>query len=156
MPWAHHEPLDFPTRRNIVNGFIEKFIQKQDFTFGIFSKKEMRCIGSTGLHTRLTTSEREIGYWIHAAYEGKGYITEAVTALTKVGFEIENLTALEIHCQKDNVKSLKVPEKLGYHKLENVNSPILFWRLELNLYSNISQYKNFALRSYDAKGKRLL
>ncbi|MEM9260777.1 MAG: GNAT family protein, partial [Bacteroidota bacterium] len=45
---------------------------------------------------------------------GKGYATEAVMALTKVGFEIEMLERIEIHCHPNNLRSLNIPRKLGY------------------------------------------
>lgn len=156
MPWTDNEPLDFPTRRNIVNGFIEKFIQKQDFTFGIFSKKEKKYLGSTGLHTRLGENEREIGYWIRADYIRNGYATEVTAALTKIGFEVEGLSAIEIHCHRNNINSSKIPEKLGYYRVNDIDSEILFWRLEQNQYVNIPNFKDFPLRAYDSKSQRLL
>jgi len=156
MPWASQEPLDFPTRRNIIHGFIEKFKQNQDFTFGIFSKKEKKCIGSTGLHTRLSSNEREIGYWLHVDYVSQGYITEAVSALSKVAFEVEKIAALEIHCHKDNWRSSLVPQRLGYLKIEKDNTAIDIWRLEQYQYLNNATIKNIDVRAYNAKGIRLL
>jgi RimJ/RimL family protein N-acetyltransferase len=156
MPWIENEPLDFPSRRNIVNGFIEKFNQKQDFTFGIFSKKHKKCIGSTGLHTRLGEREREIGYWIHTDYLKNGYATEAVAALTKVAFEVEGLSAVEIHCHRNNITSAKIPQKLGYQRVNDVNSEILYWRIEQCHYATIPAFKDLVLRAYDSKSQRLL
>ena len=45
-------------------------------------------LGGMGLHTRVGPRAREIGYWIRKDAEGRGYVTEAVAALTRVGFEV--------------------------------------------------------------------
>ena len=57
---------------------------------------------------------REIGYWINANFLKQGYATEAVKALIKVGFEIEQLDRIEIRCAPDNLPSQGIPKKLGF------------------------------------------
>ena len=71
-------------------------------------------LGGTGLHPRGGEGAREIGYWVRADQINKGYATEAAAALTRVGFEIEKLRRMGIHCDVDNVRSAAVPPKLGY------------------------------------------
>ena len=71
-------------------------------------------LGGTGLHPRGGEGAREIGYWIRADQVNKGYATEVAAALTRVGFEIEKLRRMGIHCDVDNVRSAAVPPKLGY------------------------------------------
>jgi RimJ/RimL family protein N-acetyltransferase len=56
----------------------------------------------------------EIGYWIRDAAAGRGFATEASRALTAVGFGLEGIERIEIHCATDNAASRRVPEKLGY------------------------------------------
>ncbi|WP_445383070.1 GNAT family N-acetyltransferase [Robiginitalea sp. IMCC43444] len=114
MPWAAQEPSSLKAKRDLLKKFREEFESGIDYTFGIFNKKEDRVLGGTGLHTRLGENEREIGYWIHAEFLNQGLATEAAGALTKVGFEYEKLERIEIHCDPLNVRSRKVPEKLGY------------------------------------------
>lgn len=114
MPWAKHEPETLQKKIAQIRKWRGQFDLGEDYTFGIFDKEERTLVGSTGLHTRLGKGAREIGYWIHVDYLRSGYATEAVTALTKVGFEIERLDRIEIHCSPDNTRSLAIPEKLGY------------------------------------------
>jgi RimJ/RimL family protein N-acetyltransferase len=45
---------------------------------------------------------------------GRGLATELSAALTRVGFEIERVHRMEIHCDPANVRSAAVPRKLGY------------------------------------------
>jgi ribosomal-protein-serine acetyltransferase len=55
-----------------------------------------------------------IGYWIHKDFEGQGYMTETVNALTRYAFEVFKVNRLEIRCDSRNTKSLSVTKKLGF------------------------------------------
>lgn len=114
MPWAKHEPQNLEAKTARLRMYRGQFDLGIDYTFGIFNKTEAELIGSTGLHTRAGENAREIGYWISANHINKGYATEATKALTIVGFEVEALDRIEIHCDPNNVNSLNVPRKLGY------------------------------------------
>jgi RimJ/RimL family protein N-acetyltransferase len=114
MPWAKREPEDLDAKVNQLRSWRGKFDLGQDYTFGIFDKMESELIGSTGLHATLDKNEREIGYWINTKYINQGFALETVSALTKVGFEIEQLSRIEIRCVPDNVRSQNIPKKLGY------------------------------------------
>jgi len=57
----------------------------------------------------------ETGYWIRKKYSGKGLITEAVNALTRYALNQLGVKRIEIRCDKNNVQSKKIPERLGYH-----------------------------------------
>lgn len=114
MPWAHDEPESLEKKTDRLRKYRGQFDLGIDYIFGIFSKKEDTLIGSTGLHTRGGENAREIGYWVNANYIGRGYALETVKALTKVGFEIEGLDRIEIHCASNNERSRNVPLKAGY------------------------------------------
>lgn len=114
MPWAKNEPEDLETKINRLREFRGNFDLGKDYTFGIFNKENNDLVGSTGLHPRVGNNAMEIGYWISAKYINQGLALEAVSALTKVGFEIENLSRIEIHCAPDNIRSQNIPKKLGY------------------------------------------
>lgn len=114
MPWAKFEPETLEKKIERLRNYRGQFDLGQDFIYGIFDIEETVLIGSTGLHTRVRGNAREIGYWISKEYAGQGYATEITLALTKVGFEIEGLDRIEIHCAEDNIPSRKIPQKLGY------------------------------------------
>ncbi len=114
MPWAHHEPENLAAKTARLRKYRGQFDLGFDYVFGIFNKDETVQIGSTGLHARAEEGAREIGYWISADHINKGYATEAAKALTIVGFEVEELDRIEIHCAPNNAASLNVPKKLGY------------------------------------------
>lgn len=114
MPWAKHEPEPLAAKVERLRTFRGQFDLGRDYAFGIFNKAEDELIGSTGLHTRTGQQSREIGYWISAKHLKKGYALEAAKALTKIGFEIEQLERIEIRCATNNVRSQKIPKKLAY------------------------------------------
>jgi len=114
MPWAANEPTDLDTKIGLLRRFRGQFDLGQDFVYGIFDRDETEALGGTGLHTRLGTDAREIGYWVRADRINQGIAAETAAALTRVVFEIDRLDRVEIHCDADNVRSAAVPRKLGF------------------------------------------
>jgi RimJ/RimL family protein N-acetyltransferase len=114
LPWARSEPQSVEVKLELLRQFRGKFDLGQDFIYGIFDRTEQELLGGCGLHTRAGPDAREIGYWIAAGQSGKGYATEATAALTRVGFEVEHLQRIEIHCDPSNLRSAAIPRKLGF------------------------------------------
>lgn len=115
MPWAWHEPTALEAKVQFLRTVRGKFDLGQDFVYGVFDAGETRVLGGAGLHTRLGEGAREIGYWIRADQINQGLATELAGALTRVGFELEGLDRIEIHCDPANTRSAAVPRKLGYN-----------------------------------------
>src|SRR4051794_89051 len=88
MPWASSEPEDIQVKIERLRTFRGKFDLNQGLIYGIFNEDQTRVLGGTGLHTRLESDAREIGYWIHKDFINQGLATEISAALTKVAFEV--------------------------------------------------------------------
>lgn len=114
MPWTKDEPQTLAQKVIRVQKFQKQFEEGEDYVLGIFNKEETELIGSTGFHTRIEETAREIGYWVNVNHIKKGIATEIVAAVTKVAFEVENLLRLEIRCDKNNLGSVRVAEKAGF------------------------------------------
>lgn len=56
----------------------------------------------------------EIGYGISEKYQGQGYATEAVKAVTSWALKQPNVTAIEAETELENKASLRVLEKSGF------------------------------------------
>ena len=56
----------------------------------------------------------EIGYWCRKKFQNQGYITESTMAITAFGFHQLNAERIEIRCDSKNVRSQKIPLKLGF------------------------------------------
>jgi len=156
MPWAKQEPETVSQKAERLQTFREEFENGIDFAFGIFSRDEEVLIGSTGLHTRIGPNEREIGYWIHADHVRKGYAVEAVSALCKVGFEVEGHERIEIHCSIHNIESQGIPRKLGFQHVLTDKTPQyeegeMIWALTKEAYTE-SNMVSTKLEAFDAKG----
>lgn len=81
---------------------------------GIFV--EGRLVGGIGLHRDPSRVCGEIGYWIAAAFEGRGLVTAACRALIDHGFRELGLHRIEIEAAPGNERSRRVPERLGFRR----------------------------------------
>ncbi|TDQ07114.1 GNAT family N-acetyltransferase [Pedobacter metabolipauper] len=154
MPWATDTPenLDFNVER--IRMFRGKFDTGLDYVYGVFDKTNTQLLGSCGLHTRAGDGAREIGYWIGESHVNNGYATEVVAALTKVGFEIEQLLKVEIHCDPENSRSLKIPKKLGFQLNEDRINGNTVWVLWKEDYQDHLIHKT-TLRALDFIGREI-
>jgi RimJ/RimL family protein N-acetyltransferase len=55
-----------------------------------------------------------IGYWIRPSAEGFGYVTEAVGLVVDFAPAALEAQRLEIACDPDNVRSMAIPQRLGF------------------------------------------
>ena len=91
------------------------FLARKDMPFLIFDRTSAKLLGATGLHrTVWETPKTEIGYWCRTSAAGKGYITEAVSALTTYAFEHLHAVRLEIVTDEENAASRRVAERCGF------------------------------------------
>lgn len=92
----------------------EKWRKAEQFFYSIFEKSSNRYMGNIGVHTINWAHDCcEIGYWIHGDFEGHGYVSEAVTALTSCCYK-KGFHRLEIRCQPENVRSIAVAKRCGF------------------------------------------
>lgn len=165
MPWAYNEPQTLEEKVALLRGFRGQFDKDEDFVYAIFDREESRVLGGSGLHTRIGEHAREIGYWIRADAEGNGYVTEAVAALTRVGFELEGLERIEIRVEPANARSRRIPERLGYaeeatlrgrvRNAQNEPRDVIVYSLFSDAYPE-SPSARAELEAFDAAGTKLL
>jgi RimJ/RimL family protein N-acetyltransferase len=156
MPWAAAEPTTLAEKRALLESFARMFDRGEDFIYGIFDRGERRVVGGTGLHPRLTGDAREIGYWIRADAIGRGLATESTAALTRIGFEVDTLERMEIHCDPANVRSAAIPRRLGYTQAdERDGQGHDVFRLDRPDYPG-SPGAAVGVQAFDRQGERLL
>jgi RimJ/RimL family protein N-acetyltransferase len=96
------------------------FITRKALRYLVFCKGTNQFIGSTGFHNiDWVIPKFEIGYWIDTRMSGKGYMREAVERLTELALNDLNGKRVEIRCERENMKSRRIPEQLGY-ELEGI------------------------------------
>ncbi|NDV58415.1 GNAT family N-acetyltransferase [Bacteroides sp. 519] len=109
--WEAHKSIE-ETREVMKTVFLN-----QESVFGIVLKETGKLFGTIGLITdpkRKNEKVRMIGYAIGEDYWGKGYMTEAVTALLRFGFEELNLDLISAYCYSYNEGSKNVLKKCGF------------------------------------------
>lgn len=116
-PWLGFvldDPSPTDTEINTLESHI-LFLKRENLRYLIFDKETDEFIGSTGFHNiEWDMPKMEIGYWVSTMHSGKGYIMEAVSALTDLALNSFGCRRVEILCDAENLKSRAVPEKLGY------------------------------------------
>ena len=165
MPWAHDEPQTVAEKVALIRTFRGRFDLGEDFGYAILDRAESRVLGGSGLHARVGPGAREIGYWIRPDAEGRGYVTEAVAALTRVGFEVDRLERIEIRCDPANTRSAAVPRRLGYEheatlrrRVDDADGrlrDVMLFTLFADAYA-ASPAARAVLTAYDAAGGRIL
>jgi ribosomal-protein-serine acetyltransferase len=112
LPWVVDGYSIESTRRFLADCEREN-AAKASLTTVIWSKGEI-C-GAIGLH-RIEMRHRStsIGYWIDAACEGQGIVTNACRAIVDEGFRSYGLHRIEIRCATGNRRSGAIPQRLGF------------------------------------------
>ncbi|MDR0283893.1 MAG: GNAT family N-acetyltransferase [Propionibacteriaceae bacterium] len=86
-----------------------------DERISCFLTLDGRIIGAVGLPCIDRPARwAEIGYWIAAECEGRGYVTAAVRNLESLCFGELGLERVQITADTTNTRSRAVPERLGY------------------------------------------
>jgi len=87
----------------------------REIPFGLFLKGTNTLVGRSDIHNiDWSVPKCEVGYWVRARFARKGYITEAVAAITTYAFDVLGARRVEIRCDARNARSAGVPRRLGF------------------------------------------
>jgi RimJ/RimL family protein N-acetyltransferase len=162
MPWAIDEPSSAEVIAERVTRFRVEFLAGRDWTYAIFAREGRRILGGTGLHPRRGPGVLEIGYWLRVDETGRGYMTEAVSALTRCAFHLHHVDAVEIRCDPGNAASARIPERLGFRLRERVPGDAttpnggprdtLVWELRATDHDALAQLQGRPILALDVDG----
>lgn len=114
MPWAKNiasveENEEFALRS------LARFILREELNYVVFERASGEHAGMTGFHhIDWSVPCFEMGYWLRTRFEGQGYMTEAVNALTRFAFDTLQAERIEIRCDVQNSRSAAVAQRAGY------------------------------------------
>jgi RimJ/RimL family protein N-acetyltransferase len=119
MPWAtddyNEQGAEEWCRKSAAN-----FLSRAQLQFLIFLKNQMRHVGTMGAFDfQWDVPSCEIGYWLSSDHTGRGYMTEAVHALTEMLRRQIKVRRVQIRCDAENARSRRVSELAGF-QLEGI------------------------------------
>ena len=113
IPFMSEEPRSLTGTTNWLRELRAAFDRSENFRFGVFDKQG-QLVGENMLLRRAGHNALEIGYLTHIGFDGRGYATEASSALIRIAFEVYRARRIEIHHAADNQASGTIPERLGF------------------------------------------
>ena len=141
MPWVAFEPTTLTEREQLIDRWLREWDEGVQYNFGLFEGS--RVVGGAGLMRRIAEDGLEIGYWVHHEFTRRGYATRAAAALTTAGLRLPEVTHVEIHHDKANAHSGRVPRRLGYalvsEEPDEISAPgesgvSCVWRMDRNCW----------------------
>jgi ribosomal-protein-alanine N-acetyltransferase len=126
--------------KDMIKLLDEFSLDNKAIRFSIIEMKSNEIIGSCGFNSLDFENEKaEIGYDIARAFWGRGYASEAISALLDYAFSTLKLNRIEAKVEPENVNSVKVLQKLNFmfegtlRRYERVNGKFI----DLNMYSKL-------------------
>ncbi|MEX5938151.1 GNAT family N-acetyltransferase [Mammaliicoccus sciuri] len=99
--------------QEFIKSALKQFSENDGFHCGIWYNNKL--VGVIGLHYINWLNEKtSIGYYIDETYQNLGIITECTKFLIAYCFEELKLNRIEIQTSTKNIKSQKIPQKLGF------------------------------------------
>ena len=93
----------------------EVMVSKQEYTFTIKDKITKNIAGLIILKSiDWDRKKAEFAYCIGQTYEGKGWMSESVRAISRFAFQELKLKTLQIISHKSNIASIKVAQKNNF------------------------------------------
>jgi RimJ/RimL family protein N-acetyltransferase len=114
MPWVDHHrtPADSEA---FVRRMHARWILREDLVVGIWLRETGEYVGSSGLHPiDWDVPSFEVGYWLRASAQGRGYATETTRVLIGLAFETLGAHRLFLRCDERNERSAAVARRLGF------------------------------------------
>lgn len=108
-------------------------------------KDTQEYVGDLGFKGPVKNHAVEIGYGVLPEYEGQGYTTEAVQAMTQWAFQQKDVVFVEAETDPENKASQRVLEKCGFSPDGTTGEEGPRFVLESPLSSQISIYMLFGI-----------
>ena len=111
--WSPH--LNIEETKGYIE-YIQREYRRGNYAdWGINLKSTGVFIGTIGFADIDTKNNRgEIGYVLNPAYQGQGYMTEALQAVLKVAFAYLGLRRVQARIMAGNVASERLAERVGF------------------------------------------
>ncbi len=115
--WLLRVPFPYPVTegRDFLRRARRQLRSNAALNLWIIEKSSGRLVGGVGLRDpHPVHRSAELGYWIGQPFWGRGYATEATSALVRLGLGPMHLRRLEACVFRGNERSAHVLQKLGF------------------------------------------
>ncbi len=117
MPWIDRV-IDVSDTYGFLRAAEKEAYEHTAFKAGIW--RHGTPIGAIDLHQiDWVNANARVGYWLDKEHSGHGIMTRAVHLLAEYAFEALDLHRIEIRAETENVRSRRIPERLGF-QLEGI------------------------------------
>ena len=128
----------------LITGWLQQLAANRGFQAGIWH--EGKLCGAIG-HLNIDWVNRSawLSYWLDEAHQGRGIMTAACRALVSHAFHTLNLNRVTIECASENLRSRRVPERLGF-RFEGIIRGVEW------LHDHYADHAMYGLLNSDATG----
>ena len=110
---APKKPLE-ESYRNLQDAIEQQSVEDRTrFFMAVVRCEDLEIVGDVGI-TLLDDGSGSIGWFIRRKYWGMGYASEAAALMINCGFEAIGLDAIHASCRRENIRSERVMQKLGF------------------------------------------
>ncbi|MDX1992511.1 MAG: GNAT family N-acetyltransferase [bacterium] len=114
--YSDAEPLNsLDEAEELLADFNDSFSRRTQIRWGIVVRATNTLIGTCAVFDFDEDNRRlEIGYELHSAYWGQGFMAEALRPVLAYGFKVLDLHRIEAVVTPENIRSTQLLMKLGF------------------------------------------
>ncbi|WP_400193563.1 GNAT family N-acetyltransferase [Hymenobacter sp. B81] len=129
-----------------LQGYAASWRQRRLLVWGIWAAQTQQYLGDISLQPDTPRAQTaEVGYYLAAAAEGRGYAREALRHLADYAFQQLGTQKLILRCRTENARSQRTAEAAGFQRLAQQVEPGV-WQFEQSRPLELSEVKSFAER----------
>ena len=114
LPWATDD-YDVQSAEDWCRRVAARFLTRDEAPYLILDRHTGRHMGGISCFAKgWSVPKFEIGFWLATSDMGRGLMTEAVNAVTRMAFDAFQARRVEIRTDATNHRSRKVAERAGY------------------------------------------
>lgn len=141
MRWA--AAYDRRSAKEFLNWVELAWLERSNFAYAIVDPTG-RLLGGGGLRPSIGAGGLEVGYWVRSDATRRRVATRAAALLTAEALAVDDVTRVEIHHDRANEISGRVPRRLGYEQVATAPRPLrapadsgveVQWRLTRERYA---------------------
>jgi ribosomal-protein-alanine N-acetyltransferase len=114
--WLANWPFPFSEEmgRQRIRQMQQLVVEGRALAFAIVRKTDSRLIGwVTLVRDKPSSPQASLGYWLGEAFQGHGYMREAVPAVIREGFRKLDIQKIEAAAQPENFASIALMRTCG-------------------------------------------